>query len=246
MAANVTLATLRQLSRLYSDERGVSDPTSDGFVKTTELDLLINLELRSLYDRLIQAGGHDYYESSASFPTVSGTSEYTLASMTPAASTFYRLRRVQIEWGTRDIEEIDDFAVGEELEYQNCGAWGRWGAKAFRVVAGKIRIRPTPTSAATVRIYYIPALTDLTSASGNNTFDGVNGWHDAVCLGVACKILDMQNMQSGALQQRRDEVIARIDAMAAERAAEQPKRVLDVSPGTNYRGRGRIWGLPKP
>lgn len=246
MAASVTLATLRQLSRLYSDERGVSDPTSDGFVKTTELDLLINLELRSLYDRLIQAGGHDYYEATASFTTVSGTSEYTLASMTPAASTFYRLRRIQIEWGSRDIEEIADFTPGEELDYQNYGAWGRWSAKAFRVVAGKIRIRPTPTSAATVRIYYVPSLTDLTSATGNNTFDGVNGWHDAVALGVATKILDMQNLQSGAIQARRDEVIARIDAMAAERAAYQPKRVQDVGPGTNYRGQGRLWGLPRP
>jgi len=246
VASNVTLATLRQLSRLYSDERGVTDPTSDGFVKTTELDLLINLELRSLYDRLVAAGGHDYYENTASFTTVSGTAEYNLASMTPAASTFYRLRRVQIEWGSRDIEEVDDFKVGEELHYQNFGTWGAWGAKAFRVVAGKLRIRPTPTSAATVRIYYIPAFTDLTSASGSNSFDSVNGWHDAVALGVAVKVLDLQNLQSQSLQQRRDEVIARIDAMAAERAADQPKRVLDVNPERQMSGRGRLWGLPRP
>jgi hypothetical protein len=246
MAGNVTLATLRQLSRFYSDERGVSDPTNDGFVNTTELDLLINLELRALYDRLVAAGGHDYYESTASFTTVSGTAEYNLASMTPTASTFYRLRRVQIEWGTRNFEEVDDFKMGEELDLQNLGTWGQWGAKAVRVVGSKVRIRPTPTSAATVRIYYVPAFTDLTSASGSNTFDGVNGWHDAVALGVAVKVLDMQNLQSQSLQARRDEVIARIDSMAAERAADQPKRVLDVRPEAHYTGRGRTWGLPRP
>ncbi len=245
MANSVTLTNLRKLARLYADERGVTDPTSDGFVNTTELTMLLNLELRALYDRLIAARGHDYYESQASFTTVSGTSEYQFASMTPTATTFYKLRRVQLEHGDRDLEEVEDFTKREELDYENAGTWGAYGAKGFRVIGTKLRFVPEPTSAVRVRITYVPTFTDLSSATGGtSTFDSVNGWHDAVCLGVAVKLLDMQNLNSANLAQRRDEVLMRIDEMAAERSAELPKRVLDVAPERGYRG--RLWGLPRP
>lgn len=247
MANSVSLTNLRKLARLYADERGVTDPTNDGFVNTTELTMLLNLELRSLYDRLVAANGHDYYESQASFTTVSGTSEYQLASMTPTASTFYRMRRVQLEWGDRDLEEVQDYAKREELDIENRGTWGAWGPKAYRIIGTKVRFVPEPTSAVRVRITYVPTFTDLSSATGGaSTFDSVNGWHDAVCLGVAAKILDLQNLTSQHLSQRRDEVLARIDEMAAERSADLPKRMLDVAPDSLYPGRGRLWGLPRP
>ena len=240
MASNVTLGQLRTLTRLYADER---TSATNGFVTNTELDTLLNLELRSLYDRLIAARGHDYYESEATVTLVVDQAKYTFASM--SATDFYQLRRLQLEWGTRDVEPVDDFKKNEELWYQNIGTWGEWGSKGYRIVGNGIVLKPVPKSAVTMRMLYIPRFTDLAETS--SVFDGVNGWHDAVALCTAAKILDLQQQDSSALVQRRDEVLRRIDELAESRTADEPSRVVDVAPEDNsYRRHGRLYGLPRP
>ncbi len=243
MAATATLSAIRTLARLYADERPES---SDSFLTSTELNSIINLECRSNYDRIILAQGHDFYESEATFTTTSGTATKAFASMTVGAGTaadFYLMRRIQIEWGTRDIEEIPDFNKREELDFRNHSTWGRGSPKAFRVVASGIKLVPTPNiTGTTIRMLYIPAFTTL--ASDGATFDGVNGWHDAVALGAAIKMLDLQGQDSSALVERRNEVWSRIDEIAERRAAERPHRVTNVHPecdGYDYRRR-----FPRP
>ena len=243
MAANVTRLQLRTLARIYCDER--PDSTA-GFLTPTEFNTLIDLEIRSLYDKLVKAGGHDYYETQASITTVSGTRSYTFASMTPSASAFFRMRRVQLEWGTRDFEEVGDYKKkNEELELLNYGTWSRGTPKGYRVIGAGIKFSPAPSAATVVRITYIPAFTTL--ASDGATFDGVNGWHDLVALNVAMKVRKIQNIDSSDLRETRDEVQQRIEEMAAERAAEEPAHVVDVHPESEfYYRRDRLWGLPRP
>jgi hypothetical protein len=242
MADNVTLGDVRALARIYADER---PETSNGFLTPAEFNTLINLEIRSFYDKLVKAGGHDYYETTASFTVVAGTHTYAFASMTPAATSFYRMRRVQLEWGARDVEEVGDFKKKqEELDLINFASWGRLTPKGYRVIGASVKFAPVPTSGVVARIIYIPAFTSL--ATDGATFDSVNGWHDLVALNVAMKVRKIQNIDSSDLHETRDEAAQRIEEMAAERAAEEPARVVDVYPESPMGRRGRLWGLPRP
>jgi hypothetical protein len=242
VAANVTLAEIRMLVGLYADER---PEDINGHFSPEELNDLINLELKSLYDRLVAARGHDYYESESTFSTASGTATYALSSMTPSAADLYEVRRVQLEWGSKDHEPVSDYKKAEETWYNNVATWGPWSSKAWRLVGSSIKFVPTPTSVVTCRLLFIPALAEL---KGNGaTFDGVNGWHDAVSISVAIKVLKAQKMDTGKLEEERDIVLRRIDDMAADRAANERHRVIDVEPERDfYRHRGRLHGLPRP
>lgn len=229
MASNTTLLLMRTGARLYADQRPSG---ASVFITDTELTSLVNLKCRELYDMLIAARGEEHYATETTVPIVAGTSRYNL----PAA--FYQLYRLTLEWSTTDHEDVPSMdSLRDRSRLTNAGNWGPHALKAYRLRAAQVEILPAPTSAVTARLQYVPAFTSLVADA--DTFDGVNGWEKLVMLGVAMEMRAIEEQPFGDLKLLYDEQKERIDTMATERDALEPKRVQDV---TTYR---REW-LPRP
>lgn len=224
MAALVTLATLRSRARLYANARpgGASQHVSD-----TDLNAIINDCLKELYDVLVAARGHDYYTTltTSALSTIPGQVEYNMLTAIP---TFYELQSIALIWSATDWEPMGDFSPGEEALYRSRAVWGRWSPKAYRLTSTKLTILPAPTTTTQLAIRYIPAFVEMTQ--DNETFDGVNGWDLLVTLNAAIAMRSLEQRETGDLEKRRDVQYARIESMAADRAASEPKRVQDVQP----------------
>lgn len=230
MARLVRLDKLRGLARLYADQRpgGTSAFVPDtGTTDVGTLNDLVNLAGAELWDMLVAARGGGYYDKTGSLSIVAGTGTYSL----PA--DFYELRSVQLEWTGQDHEEVPELSdLSERAEFVNWGVWGSASLKAWRFLGTSttesIEFVPTPTSAVTARLYYLPRWTDL--ANDSDTFNGVNGWEKLIALKVAMELRTIEEQPFADLVALYNPVEARVKQMAAERASSSPKRVRQVYP----------------
>src|SRR4051812_30482519 len=98
MARSVTLAKLRGLARLYSDQRpgGAQAfiPDVAASADSAGVNDLINLALTELYDLLVAARGHEYYRTSAPLTLVPNAATVSLP------VDLYELLTVTLEWST--------------------------------------------------------------------------------------------------------------------------------------------------
>lgn len=221
MARTVTLLQLRTDARLYADERPGGAST---FITDTEANRLVNLALTELYDLLVEARGQEYYETvSTSTSTVAGTATISLP------SDFYQLLGVHLQWATNDLEPVQDLEHIQDRHWLvNLGTWSKYAPKAYRLRGASLEFFPTPTSVVTVALRYIPAFTDL--AADGSTFDGVNGWEKLVALRAAIEMRVIAGRSYADLDRLYERERERIQGLAADRAAQHPKRIRDVQP----------------
>jgi hypothetical protein len=91
-------------------------------------------------------------------------------------------------------------------------------------------------------LQYIPAFTDLVAAG---TFDGVNGWEKLPTLAVAMFILriEQRTSEADALLPEYNATKERIEAMADDRAADDPIQIEDTE-SHHYDDWMGPWGVP--
>jgi hypothetical protein len=228
MARLVTLGKLRGLARLYADQRpGGADafvPDTDGGVPSVgSVNDLLNLAIAEFWDLLIAARGQDYGISAAPLAIVANTSAYSLP------DDFYEAKAVVLEWGPNDHEPVNDIdRVEDRPAFNNYQNWGQWSPKGYRLLATQIEFLPTPTSAVTGRLRYVPTAPIL--ANDGDTVDCVNGWEKLPALRTAMELRAVEEMPYSDLERLFDREKARIMEMASERQAASPKQVQDVQP----------------
>lgn len=232
MARSVTRATIRNNARLYADQRPGGGST---FIIDEEYNRLIGLALAELYDRLVAARGQEYYEKEdTSITTANGTANYNL----PA--DYYQMLSVDLLWGTR-LEPVPALEHVADRSRFNDAPWDEGCGKAFRVrspttptdpsSAHRIQFFPTPTSAVSVVLRYVPTCPVLTQDAGiGGSFDGVNGWDRAVSLRVAIEARIIEKVSANDLRSLYEAELERIDQMAADRVASTASRIRDVNP----------------
>lgn len=230
MAKAVQLSQLRLDARLYADERPGG---ADAYITDDELDRLINLELDGLYDLLVQAGGHELYRSSATITTAAGTPSYAL----PA--DYYQTQEVTVHWSAHQQEDVPDMHRRDMAGLNTWGSWGSHTPKGYRVEGTSLVLAPTPTSAVTVVVGYVPVRADL--VDGTDTFDGVNGWEKLVALRVAAQMREIQEQSSGDLEERARREEARVEQMAESRSQYAAKAIFDEGPAYPFVG-SRMFG----
>lgn len=223
MAKAVSHQQLIDDARLYADQR------TSTFLTDTEVSRLVNLQIGELYDLLVEARGHEFYATSDTIAIAAGTAAYNLP------DDFYQLLALNLEWVDDDHEPVDPLNhQGDIWRYADI-EWQRWSAKGYRLRGSQIDIYPTPSSAVTARLHYVPVFTDLPIVVGEATtfegeFDGVNGWEKLVVLGVAIEMLEIEEKGSGAtLREAFERQYERIASLAADRDAAAEVQVRDVS-----------------
>lgn len=228
MAQTVTIATVRENARLYADQRPGS---GTAFITDAEVDRLIHQAARGeLYDLLVAARGHEYFEAISALATVAGSATVDL----PA--DFYEMLSLYVVWGSTEVEPLDGLeSVDDRDRYIYPGAtWARETPKAFRMRGTVIELFPTPTAVSALELRYVPIYQE------GSSFDAVNGWDRLVSLRAAMDMLAVNKLPMGQLEALYERDLARIEMMAADRAANVPARVRDVMGYEEGRfGRGR-------
>lgn len=226
MASLVTLAELKERSREAADQENST------FISDSELTNYINTSAKRLYDLLISAYGQEYYYADEIINLTSSTDEYDLP------SDFYKLLGVDLILSANPTHNsqaitLEPFNLQERNRYKNSymytGALDGAVRARYRLRGGKISLIPSSTGANTIRVIYVPTLTNM--ALDKDTFDGVNGWEEFIVLETAIKM--MRKEESDTRDLRADLAVIREDLleMAADRDIGQPMTVSDV-----YRG----------
>jgi hypothetical protein len=209
MALTKTLAQLRTalLVRAGMNSTGVSvDLTS------AVLDGIINDALYEGWD-IITNKWLDYYTKASTTAVVAGTDAYQVP------SDFYKLRTLWIQDGTRWLR-MHPIDLDAAHEYTGLGAGGR-SSYRYRLMSRDIVIAPVPSSAETIKLYYIAIQPELTSDSDSVTFDVpielkfilAIAWRD---------ILDRQNLDPSPALAKMQSYESKLRTAADSRDAGEP------------------------
>ncbi len=229
--ATVTFLQMQNDTLLYADQRPGCLPQH---INPTELKRLINTACREYWDLLVGIRGREYFATSTTLAVVGNTATYNL----PA--TLFQLLSVTLEWDARTHEPVRPIdGTQNRATYVNLGIWTPGSGKAYELRGSQtgpmvIDFLPTPTSAVTVRVRYVPVMTDLVNDA--DTIDTVNGWDKLPCMKAALEMLSIKgsSKQRDALKELYVEQLNRITELAGERDASEPGQVRDVDPEGDF------------
>lgn len=224
------------LAQLRTNARNRADMANSQFASDSELNSLINSSANELWDLLVSTV-EDYGLTSSTISVVAGTDTYSLP------SNFYKLRGVDLVVdGNGNAVTLKPFNFAERNAYLFTPTWNVVGLSYLRyhVVGNSIRFVPVPNQAQTVKLWYIPVLTQM-SADGD-TLDGVNGFEEYVVVDAARKLRVKEESDTTQLDMEKAALIARIQAMAADRDHGTAERIADVTKTMPY----EFWCFNQP
>lgn len=193
------------------------------FVSDSELNSFINSSANELWDLLVSTVD-DYGLTSTNLSIVAGTDTYSL----PAA--FYKLRGVDVVVdASGNAVTLKPFNFAERNNFAFTPTWNLVGLAYLRyhIQGNSLRFIPIPNTVQTVRVWYIPVLTQMSADS--DTLDGVNGFEEYVVVDAARKMRIKEESDTSALDMEKAALKQRIEAMAASRDQGSCEKIADVS-----------------
>ncbi len=195
-------ARTQTIDFLISRMEKLCDIEGDTHLSSAEKFEIMNSAIAETWDIICTNGMGEKYVTYANFSTVAGTLAYSLFTI---ASTFYRIHQVYVLEGTR-MRPLTKLSPTEVQAYT------------------------APTSAVTMRLYYLPYSPVLTTGQ---TFDGINGWEEhtlmTACCAVKMKKEDDYRVYAGrkAELERRMKTMANTDLGEPMRIQRKRTRRLD-------------------
>ncbi len=133
----------------------------------------LNSGIAEVHD-LIVKHNPDFLVTSVDLTMTSGIATVALP------STFYKSRGVELVEGSNRTR-LRQFQIEEETFIDEATAWDSGSGSStprYMLQAGNLRFVPVPSSAMTIRLWYLPHATKL--SLGSDTYNGVNGHEDLV------------------------------------------------------------------
>lgn len=215
------MASLVTLGDLKTRIRRQADMEFSAFIQDAELVAMINDSCQDLYDMLIQAG-ELYKITSTTINVVPGTDTYAL----PA--DFYKLLGVDWSIGNNDWVTMRKREFAERNNFSRTPSFFRTnGVLEYILFGDSLQFSPQPTSNATVRVYYAPAMTILVNDA--DTFDAINGWESYVIADCCIKALAKEESDVSAFVMMKQDAEAKIQKLKRNRDMAQASKVADVS-----------------
>jgi len=214
VADNVTLSSLRDQARKRADMENSS------FWTDAQVNTAINASLKRLYNFLVSTFNDEYYVTSEDISSVAGQGTYSLN------ASFFKLLGIDVGNGASPTQwfSLEKFAFAERNTRRD-HTWAIHDYR-YRLWGSTVKVIPTPPGGLTFRVWYIPAMTEL-SADGD-TADGVSGFEEWVVLDVAMKMLRSEESDTAELAADKAEMEQHIKEMASPRDANSPASVVDV------------------
>jgi len=213
------VARTRTLTAMILDVRQRTNQENSTFVTDAEITEYLNQEIAELYARIVQAQGPEHYRSSSPVSVVSGTALYAL----PA--DFFQLQALEATLGGI-TGRLRPFMQSEHALLANAQPYAWYSPIRYRVQANNLEILPA-TQTFNATLYYTPAPPRL--VSGADTFDGFAGYEVAAIYGACATVLAKEESDPGFYMAQRDRIYQHIQSVAAQRDANEPERVQDVT-----------------
>lgn len=218
--ADLSLGQLRLMSQQRADRVG------SNFVTMPEWNSYINQSYFELYDLLVDAY-EDYFVTAPTTITIdSTTGQATLP------TDFYKLMGVDLSLGGTSgngfvtLKKFD-FIARNRYVYPNIQSTylGIFNLR-YRLVGNTLMFIPNPSSNQSVRIWYIPKLTQL--LQDTDIAQGVSGWTEYVIVDAAIKALQKEESDVSVLMAQKMALIKRIEESSMNRDAGQPDTISDI------------------
>jgi hypothetical protein len=208
---------------MIQDVRQRTNQEASTFVTDSEITEYLNQEIAELYARIVQAQGPAHYRSTGTIPVTAGTALYPFASY--GMSDFWQLQSVEATIGGV-TGRLRPFMQAEHAFFSNAGAIAFQTPIRYRVQANQIEFLPSTTTFSAV-VFYTPAPPRL--VSGTDTFDGFAGYEVAAIYGACATVLQKEESDPNFYMGQRDRIYRHIESVAAQRDANEPERVQDVT-----------------
>ncbi len=230
-----TLAQLRDEARQRADAEGKLERFPD-----VDVTRNVNKGIQRTHDFLITNGWHEYLLEVTTLTTVADTATVAL----PVTPPFYKLRHLRVTYNGRDhrLHPIGD----EDIPYQtnvNSKNPLYW---RYQIHGANLRLFPTPSSAETLTMHYIPSPTLL--VEDTDTYNGWNGWEEMVVLHAA-RLIALKDATGPTLANidlllKEEEM--RLIELAPERDVGAPEHVIDIAPDGYDDDYAAFAALPRP
>lgn len=229
MATTMTLAQLmtavRQRADMVTSGYTPALTGDDFFVTEPELISYINQSYFELYDLLVSAFGNNYYVQTPYQFTTDGVNEQFAL---PA--DFYKLLGcdLSLSGGTPGSWlSVKHFEFADRNRYSVPNFQAFYGVTnlRYRLNGTNLWLTPTPASGQVMQIWYVPRMTQLTALAG--TADGISGWTEYIICDAAMKCLQKEESDVSVLMAEKQALKIRIEAMAENRDAGPPPKVID-------------------
>ncbi len=240
--------------RLQSMQR--ADRVNSNFVSTPEWNTYINQAMFELYDLLVTLF-EDYYVyadapmfqctgNQFQFPLPNGVDTFTssISGATITPPPFYKLLGVDLKLNAAQNAWVTiskyNFIDRNTYVFPNTAStiYGVFNMR-YRVMGSKITFIPTPSGGQSVRLWYIPRMTQLLQDT-DITDQGISGWIEYVIVRAAKYALDKEESDTTKLDAELLFLKARIEETAANRDAGMPDTISNTR--QNTWGNGNGWG----
>jgi hypothetical protein len=233
-----------------------ADRVNSNFVTMPEWRNYINQSMFELYDLLITVY-EDYYLAppiqfvadgvTFLYPLPNGSNTFLNALNTAQTVTpppFYKLQGVDLALNNATNAYVTvnkfQFIDRNRFVYPNTAStlYGVFNMQ-YRVMGSNIEFIPTPTAGQSLRLWYIPRLTELLQDTDITT-TGISGWIEYVIVKAAYYALTKEESDTSSLVMQLQELTERIQSSASNRDAGQPDKVSDTraNRGSGYGGMG--------
>ncbi len=238
--------------RLASQQ--TSDRVNSNFVTTPEWNSFINLAQYELYDLLVSLY-EDYYLATPIqftttgnqfiYPLPDGSTDYQ-SGVNPSqtvtkAPALYKLLGVDLALQTASNAYVTinkfNFIDRNRFIYPNTAStiYGVFNMQ-YRMMGSNIEFIPTPSGNQSIRLWYIPRLTELLKDTDITT-TSVSGWIRYVIVRAAKYALDKEESDTTKLDAELLFLKARIEESASNRDSGQPDTISDTRNSNNGWGR---------
>lgn len=243
------------LSQIRTSAKQRADRENSQFVTNSEWRTYINQAMFELYDLLVTVYEDYYVATPAQFTTNGSTYVYPLpngsntfsnglnpnTTFTPPA--LYKLLGVDLALQTASNAYVTvnkfNFIDRNRFVYPNTASsiYGVFNMQ-YRVMGSNIEFIPTPSGNQSIRIWYIPRLTELLQDTDITT-TGISGWIEYVIVRAAKYALDKEESDSSKMDEQIAFLKARIEESAANRDAGAPDTISNTrSYSSKYGGNG--------
>lgn len=218
---NTSDLSLGQL-RLMSKQR--ADMTNSNFVTDPEWNTYINQSYFELYDLLVTSY-EDYFLKAPLTITTDGNNQFTLP------TDFYKLMGVDLGLNGSDkayvtLKKFDFIARNRFIYPQITTTFLGVFNLQYRLMGNTLMLIPTPQSGQTLRVWYIPKLTQL--LQDNDIASGVSGWTEYLICDAAIKAMQKEESDVSVLMAQKQMLIKRIEESSMNRDAGQPDTISDT------------------
>ena len=218
------------LAELRTRARRLADAVGNNFFTDAEINDYINSGLGELHDILVSKF-EDYSVSSVSFSLVKDQASYTFSSI--SLNNFYKALGVDLIDGN-DTVRVPRYSFQERNTYsENSSYYTRTGRKNLRynINGTSITFMPIPEEVHTIKIWYVPHCTKLSSDGATVDNNLALNWEEYAVTLAALKMRQKEETSTTSLERELDRLTARIEEASRNRDAGEPMSITDEGMG---------------